>query len=352
MDNRRQLISVMNSEQNNPTDENPRKILRRVVINIPSAKTPERLDRFLFRQVAELTRSKAQAMILSGEVTVDGQQIKPSHKVRPGELIELTVLSRPPLDLEPEDIPLTVVWEDDWLAIVDKPAGLVCHPAVGNPSGTLVNALLGRYQQLAESDDPQRPGLVHRLDKETSGLLVICKREEALSKMGKLFAEHLIDREYRAIAWWIMPMRRGVVDQPIGRDLRDRLKMAVRQDGKPARTHWEQLEKFEFLCYLKLQLETGRTHQIRVHMTHQGHPLFGDPDYSGRNRQMGRLTSAQRREAAEYLETIHRQMLHARTLGFEHPMTGEKLMFESPLPEDFEGLLKRLRELKATKQRL
>ncbi|MDP8228603.1 MAG: RluA family pseudouridine synthase [Candidatus Electryoneaceae bacterium] len=341
----------MNAEQDPQIEKPPRKILRRVIIKIPLAKTPERLDRFLFHQVAELTRSKAQTMIQSGDVTVDGQRIKPSHKVRPGELIELTVLSRPPLDIEPEDIPLDVIWEDDWLAIINKPAGLVCHPAVGNPSGTLVNALLGRYQQLAQSDDPQRPGLVHRLDKATSGLLVVCKREEALSKMGKLFRERTIEREYRAIAWWVMPSRRGVVDQPIGRDSRNRIKMTVRQDGKHARTHWEQLEQFDFLCYLKLKLETGRTHQIRVHMTHQGHSIFGDPDYAGRNRQMGRLTSAQRAETAEYFSAIHRQMLHARTLGFVHPMTEEKLMFESPLPEDFAGLLKQLREIKAARQR-
>ncbi len=324
-------------------EESSRKILRRVVINVPMGKIPERLDQFLARQVSELTRSKAQQMIISGDLTVNKQAVKASYKIRPDDLIEMTVLSFPPYTLEAEEIPLSIVWEDEWMIIVDKPAGMVVHPAAGNRSGTLVNALLGRYQELEESDDPDRPGIVHRLDKETSGLLVVCKREPALSRMAKLFRDRTITREYRAIAWWKMPTRRGVIDQPIGRDPHDRKKNCVRSDGKPARTHWEQLEHFAFLSHVKLRLESGRTHQIRVHMAHESHPIFGDPVYSGRNRQMGRLTSAQRHIAADYFENIHRQMLHARTLGFVHPITEEKLMFESPLPEDFSWLLEKLR---------
>jgi len=325
------------------TGEHEGRIIRRIEIRVPAGKVPVRVDQFLTVQVAELTRSKAQSMISSGEILINDEQVKPSYKVRPNDLIVLSVLSRPPLELEPEDIPLSIVWEDEWLIVIDKPAGMVVHPAVGNRSGTLVNALLWHYKELAQSDDPDRPGIVHRLDKATSGLLIVCKREPALSRMAKLFRERKIEREYRAIAWWKMPKRHGVIDQPIGRSSRDRKLNCVRTDGKHARTHWEQLEKFPFLSYMRLKLETGRTHQIRVHMSHEGHPIFGDPDYAGRNRQMGRLTSAQRNEATQYFEFVKRQMLHAHTLGFVHPVTEEKLEFESPLPEDFGRLLYHLR---------
>ena len=332
------------SEEIESQDESEsRKVLRRIEIRIPMAKEPERLDVFLARQVSELTRSKAQAAIAEGAVTVDGSAVKTSHKVRPGQLIRLEVLSRPPLELKPEDIPLDVVWEDRWLVVINKPAGMVVHPAAGNRSGTLVNALLAHYGELATADDPDRPGVVHRLDKETSGLLVVCKRDPALSKLAEQFRKRKVRREYRAITWWQMPSKKGIIDEPIGRDSRDRKKYAVRQDGKPSITHWELLEKFSYLSYLKLHLETGRTHQIRVHLSNAGNPVFGDPEYAGRNRQLGRLTSGQRKQVAVYFEKVSRQMLHARTLGFIHPVTRRELFFETELPEDFTWLLEELR---------
>ena len=324
-------------------DDSSRSVIRRIEIRIPEAKEPERIDVFLARQVAELTRSKAQDAINEGAVKVNDAKVKTSYKVRPNDLIRLEVLSRPPFELEAEDIPLDVVWEDKWLVVINKPAGMIVHPAGRNRSGTLVNALLGHYGDLEESDDPDRPGVVHRLDKQTSGLLVVCKREPALSKLAAQFRNHKVQREYRAIIWWLMPQPKGIVDQPIGRDPRNRKKYVVHQHGKPARTHWEVLESFDYLSYLKLSLETGRTHQIRVHMSHEGHPVFGDPDYAGRNRQLGRLTSGQRRQVASYFECVTRQMLHARTLGFKHPVTGEMLTFEADLPDDFRWLLEELR---------
>jgi len=227
---------------------------------------------------------------------------------------------------------------------------MVVHPAQGNRTGTLVNALLGHYGTLAQSDDPDRPGLVHRLDKDTTGLMVICKQEPALSRLAKAFRERTIEREYNAIVWWQMQARNGVIDEPLGRDPRDRKKYTVRHDGKPARTHWQVLEAFDFLSLLSLRLETGRTHQIRVHISHIAHPVFGDPDYAGRNRQLGKLSSAQRKEVAGYFERITRQMLHARTLGFKHPVTGVELQFESELPDDFAWLLGQLRELKTMRK--
>ncbi|MFH0765830.1 MAG: RluA family pseudouridine synthase [Calditrichota bacterium] len=324
--------------------EPPAHILREIEIAIPAGMTPERLDVFLARQVADLTRSRVQELIEQGGVQIDGKAVKASHKVRPGEVIRLAVLCRPPLELTPEPIPLTIVYEDEWLLVIDKPAGLVVHPAQGNRSGTLVNALLGHYLELEPTDDPHKPGIVHRLDKNTSGLLVVCKREPALSRLAKMFREHTIEREYQALVWWPMPTKRGSIDQPIGRDPRDRKKYAVSIQGKQARTHWVQEEVFDFLSLLAVRLETGRTHQIRVHLSNQGHPVFGDAEYAGRNRQLGRLTSAQRRQAAYFFENINRQMLHARVLGFKHPTTGQNLHFESPLPIDFRWILAQLRE--------
>ena len=331
------------------------RVLRVVEIAIPSGKTPERLDLFLARQVAELTRSKAQTLMAEGGVTVDGLPVKPSHKVRPGEVIRLELMSRPLLELAPEPIPLEVVWEDEWLLVINKPAGLVVHPAAGNRSGTLVNALLAHYQTkpptgmsalpnwLPWPGAPERPGLVHRLDKNTSGLMVVCKREPALSKLAAMFRAHNVHREYQALAWWPMSARQGLIDAPLGRDLRDRKRYAVRDGGKPARTRWNQLESYELLCHLTLRLETGRTHQIRVHLAHSGHPVFGDPEYGGRNRQMGKLSSAARKLVAGWLEKIDRQMLHAASLGFTHPITRREIALEAPLPDDFRWLLEELR---------
>ncbi|MDP8239727.1 MAG: RluA family pseudouridine synthase [Candidatus Hatepunaea meridiana] len=345
--------NIPNPETDKPEiDGKPRKVLRKIEIRIPLGKEPERLDIFLARQVGELTRSRAQMMINEGAITINGSTVKTSHKVRPDELIKLEVLSRPPLDLEAEDIPLDIVWEDKWLVVINKPAGMVVHPACGNRSGTLVNALLHHYGELAKTDDPERPGVVHRLDKETSGLLVVCKRDPALSRLADQFRKHTVKREYRAITWWQMPKWEGLIDKPIGRDPRDRRKYTIRSDGKPARTHWELLEKYEYLNYISIRLETGRTHQIRVHTLSEEHPIFGDPDYSGRNRQLGRLTSGQRRKVAGYFEKITRQMLHAKTLGFKHPITRRDVYFESELPEDFAWLLSELRKDGVMRKRL
>ncbi len=341
----------MDSSQGN-TEE---KVLREIEIVIPLGKTPERLDVFLARQVADLTRSQAEQAIESGNVTVNGRLVKPAYKIKGGEMVKVIFLARPPLELRPEPIPLNIVYEDEWLMVIDKPAGMVVHPAKGNRAGTLVNAVLSHYEQLtpALDNDPDRPGIVHRLDKETSGLIVVCKREPAMSRLSEQFRAHSIEREYRAIVWWNFPSKQGLIDAPIGRDPKDRHKYAVRfgstngiDKGKPARTHWFQLEKFDFLSYLALKLETGRTHQIRVHLSYIGHPVFGDPEYGGRNRQIGKLSSAQRVVVGEYLEVAKRQMLHAAILGFKHPITNSNLHFESPLPNDFYELLSMLRKSK------
>ncbi|MFN3822187.1 MAG: RluA family pseudouridine synthase [bacterium] len=298
--------------------------------------------------------------IEEGRVTVNNHKVKPSYKVKGGEVVKLIYLARPPLELTPEPIPLNILYEDEWLIVVDKPAGMVVHPAKGNRSGTLVNALLAHYQihssykagetpisnlhtPFSLQGDPDRPGIVHRLDKETSGVLVVCKREPAMSRLSEQFRNRNVERRYLALTWWHFPSRKGVIDAPIGRDPRDRKKYTVTQDGKPAKTHWVRLETFDFLSLLSLRLETGRTHQIRVHLSHISHPVFGDPDYGGRNRQMGKLSTLQRSQAAQLLEMTSRQLLHAQTLGFHHPITGRQLQFESPLPPDFQSVLNYLR---------
>jgi 23S rRNA pseudouridine1911/1915/1917 synthase len=321
-------------------------ITREVEIVMPAGKEAERLDQFLARQVADVTRSKIQELIESGHITVDGKPTKPSHKTRGGEVVRVVMQARPPLELTPEPIPLSIVFEDEWLVVIDKPPGMVVHPAKGNRSGTLVNALLSHYGQLepATDGDVDRPGMVHRIDKNTSGLLVVCKREPAMSRLSAQFRLHTVEREYHAVVWWPMSGVKGTIDGSIGRDPHDRQKYAVTDDGKTARTHWKVLQKLDFLSYLALRLETGRTHQIRVHMSHTGHPVFGDPEYSGRNRQMGKLTTAQRKVAADLLALCDRQLLHARVLGFEHPVTGERLSFESPLPDDFQAVIARANE--------
>ncbi len=322
----------------------PDAVVREIEIVIPAGKDPERLDTFLTRQVAELTRTKVQELIEAGAATVNGKPTKASHKTRNGDVVHITMLSRPPLALAGEDIPLTIVFEDEWLVVIDKPAGMVVHPAKGNRTGTLVNALLNHYGQLepASDGDPDRPGMVHRIDKNTSGLLVVCKREPALSRLAEQFREHAVEREYHCIAWWPWQTPKGTIDAPIGRDPNDRQKYAVVPDGKLARTHWKQLQKFDFLTHLAMRLETGRTHQIRVHLTHTGHPILGDTDYGGRNRQMGKLSTSQRLVAAELFEMVDRQLLHARVLGFVHPVTEKKHRFESQLPPDFQAILQRL----------
>jgi len=252
------------------------------------------------------------------------------------------------MDILPEDIPIEIHYEDEHLIIVNKPVGMVVHPAKGNVTGTLVNALLGHYsdqdQPLAATNDPDRPGIAHRLDKNTTGLIVVCKRQPALSRLAEYFRKRTIDREYSAIVWWRFPTDSGTIDEPIGRDIHDRKKYAISPRGKSAVTHWKLIENFDFMAHVSVKLETGRTHQIRVHLGAKGHPIFGDQEYGGRNRQIGKLSSAQRNEVGSYLQAVSRQMLHARVLGFVHPITREKLHFEVEPPEDYMQLLNKLKE--------
>jgi len=292
--------------------------------------------------VENATRTKVQRAINRGMVLVDGQAVRASHKVSPGEIIDITLPTPAPGNVSPENIPLAIVYEDDHLLVVNKPAGMVSHPAHGNYSGTLVNALLYHCAGLSAINGPARAGVVHRLDKDTSGLMVVAKDDRSHVHLARQFERRTIEREYWAIVWGVFKSRTGSIDAQLGRSKSDRKKIAVVTDGKVALTEYEVLEQFPYLALLRLHLRTGRTHQIRVHLAHINHPVFGDPTYNGRRIMWGPRTQGQKAEVHAMLALISRQALHARTIGFVHPVTHVFLKFESELPEDMRQMLTRL----------
>jgi len=308
-------------------------------IVVPTGKKKERLDVFLTNHVENATRNKVQRAIQEGAVLVNGETVKSSHTVLPGEVIRITLPKPPPQKTLPENIPLDVVYGDDDLLVVNKPAGMVTHPAYGNYTGTLVNALLYHCNYLSTLNDPTRPGIVHRLDKDTSGLMVIAKTDAAHPKLAKQFASRSIKREYWAIVWGVFNQKQGIIETLLGRSKSDRKKMAVVKDGKHAVTEFTVLEQFAYLSLVRLKLRTGRTHQIRVHLAHINHPVFGDPTYNGRHLVAGPGTPKQKVEVQHLLEMIPRQALHAKTIGFVHPSTHEDVFVDSELPQDMRSVL-------------
>jgi 23S rRNA pseudouridine1911/1915/1917 synthase len=312
-------------------------------IVVPPGKKKERIDLFLTNHVENATRSKVQQAIKSGAVLVDGETIRPSHQVMPGEVIQITLPRPPPQEVTPEAIPLTIVYEDEHLLVVDKPAGMVVHPAFANYTGTLVNALLYHCNSLSALNDTTRPGIVHRLDKETSGLLVVAKSDRVHAHLARQFAKRTVEREYQAIVWGVFGDPTGIIEAELGRSKSDRKKMAVVAGGKAAVTEYTLLEQFPYLSLVKLKLRTGRTHQIRVHLAHIHHPVFGDPAYNGRQILFGSGSQKQKAEVQRLLGIMKRQALHARTLGFLHPVTGERISFASALPDDMVQVLELLR---------
>ncbi len=323
----------------------------------------QRLDRFLAARLPEISRSRLQSLIAEGRVRVNGTPAtRPARKVAAGEKVALELPPPQPPELTPEDIPLDIAFEDEHLIVLNKPAGLVVHPAAGHAGGTLVNALLHHVEKtggkLSGIGGVERPGIVHRLDKDTSGLLVIAKTEAAHKHLSEQFAAHGRDgrlhRAYLALAWGAPRLPTGAIDAPIGRHPKDRTRMAVRHHDESARaaiTHYEVLETFlpgverPAASLLRCTLETGRTHQIRVHLAHIGHPVMGDPLYA-----RAHAASANRlpEEARAALAALNRQALHAAELGFVHPATGERMRFTAPPPQDFQRLLQALKEMSAT----
>ena len=310
-----------------------------VEIIVPPGKKKERIDVYITGHVENATRNKVQQAIRGGTVLVNGEQVRPSYSVMPDDVIRITLPGPPPTEALPENIPLEILFEDDDLIVVNKPAGMVTHPAYGNYTGTLVNALLYHCGELAAGGDPVRPGIVHRLDKDTSGVMVVAKNEAAHAKLAKQFALRTIRREYRAVVWGRFAAPSGLIEAGLGRSKSDRKKMAVVEGGKSAATEYTVLEQFPRVALIRLKLRTGRTHQIRVHLAHINHPVFGDPTYNGRH-VPGGITG--RANLQRLLALMPRQALHARTLGFVHPSSRRELDFESPLPADMQELLNAL----------
>lgn len=308
-----------------------------------------RVDKFLSDRMTRTTRSRIQQAAEAGYIFVNGKSVRSNYRVKPLDVITLQ-LRRPPRELEivAEDIPLDIVYEDNDLLVVNKPAGLVVHPGHGNYTGTLVNALAYhlRDNPYYDASDP-RLGLVHRIDKDTSGLLVVAKNAESKTHLSRQFFNKTTIRSYRALVWGRFAEPTGCIEGNIGRDERDRLQMTVypvgSDKGKPAVTHYEVLEELAYVSWVSCRLETGRTHQIRAHMKHIGHTLFGDERYGGDKALWGNQFSKYKQFIANCLSICPRQALHAKTLGFTHPTTGEELLFDSELPSDLSTLLERWR---------
>lgn len=289
-----------------------------------------RIDVFLAENMEDLSRSGVQKLIDEGMITLNGGKTKANYKLREKDIIDVTVPEVKEVEILPEDIPLDILYEDSDVIVVNKPQGMVVHPAPGHTSGTLVNALMFHCgDDLSGINGEKRPGIVHRIDKDTSGVLMIAKNDMAHQSLAAQLAEHSITRKYNAVVYNGFNEDEGTVNEPIGRNPQDRKKMAVTQKhSRHAVTHYRVIERMEKFTLIEAQLETGRTHQIRVHMTYIGHPLLGDPVYGPKKQPI----------------SLEGQALHARVLGFIHPRTGEYMEFEAPLPPYFEALLERLRK--------
>jgi 23S rRNA pseudouridine1911/1915/1917 synthase len=314
-----------------------------------------RIDKYLFSRMENTSRTRIQNAADAGNILVNNKTVKPNYKVKPSDIIQI-VLPNPPREIEliPEDIPINIVYEDDDVVVVNKEAGMVVHPAYGNYRGTLVNALMWHFKDLPLfSTGDLRPGLVHRIDKNTSGILVIAKNELALNRLSRQFYERSADRKYIAIVWGVPDPREGIITGHVGRNTRDRKIMQVFSDGsqgKPAISHYRVIEDLGYISVVECKLETGRTHQIRVHFSHIKHPVFNDNEYGGDRILKGTTFSKYQQFVRNCFSMLPRQALHAKSLAFDHPVTGKRLFFESELPDDMQSVIDKWREYTVNRQ--
>lgn len=313
---------------------------------VPKGQLLLRIDKFLMNLIPNATRNKIQNAASAGDIYVNDVPVKSNYRVKPLDVVRI-MLSHPPFEnrVDPENIPLNIVYEDDTLLLINKPADFVVHPGHGNYTGTLVNALAYHFENLPMNSS-ERPGLVHRIDKDTTGLLVIAKTEAAMTHLAKQFEAKTTEREYIALVWGTIKEDEGIIEGNIARHVKDRMQMAVFEDptiGKPAVTHYKVLERFGYVTLVSCILETGRTHQIRVHMKHLGHPLFNDARYGGDLILKGTTFTKYKQFIDNCFKVLPRQALHAKTLGFVHPTTGEMMRFDTELPQDMQDCIEKWR---------
>ena len=320
---------------------------------VPKGQLLLRIDKFLMNLIPNATRNKIQNAATNGDIYVNDIPVKSNYRVKPMDVVRI-LLTHPPFEnrVDPEDIPLDIIYEDDALLIINKPAGLVVHPGHGNYTGTLVNALAFHFENLPMNSS-ERPGLVHRIDKNTSGLLVIAKTESAMTHLAKQFEAKTSEREYVALVWGNIKEDEGTITGNISRHVKDRMQMAVFADesiGKPAVTHYKVIERLGYVTLVSCILETGRTHQIRVHMKHIGHTLFNDERYGGDQILKGTTFTKYKQFVDNCFKILPRQALHAKTLGFKHPVTGEIMRFDTPIPADMSICIEKWRAYSSAKE--
>ena len=340
-----------------PVVDNPAELYEHFRVVVDKGQSQVRVDKYLFERLVNSSRNRIQKAADAGLIMANGKPVKSSYKVKPCDVLTV-MMDRPRYDNDiiPEDIPLDIVYEDNDLMVVNKPAGLVVHPGCGNYHGTLVNAIAWHLKDNPRYDpnDPQ-VGLVHRIDKDTSGLLVVAKTPDAKTHLGLQFYNKTTKRKYNALVWGVVENNEGTIEGNIGRNPKDRMQMAVLSDpaqGKHAVTHYRILERLGYVTLVECVLETGRTHQIRVHMKHIGHTLFNDERYGGNEILKGTHFSKYKQFVNNCFETCPRQALHAMTLGFVHPRTGEEMFFTSPLPKDMTNLIDKWRNYISNREEL
>ncbi len=293
-------------------------------ITVNSEKQGKRIDAFVSENIEDMSRTMAQKLIDDGKILVNSKRVKSSYKVETNDIVEVEIPKPTETTIKAQDIPVPIIYEDDDIIVVNKPKGMVVHPANGNPDGTLVNAILSMCKgSLSGIGGEVRPGIVHRLDKDTSGLIIIAKNDKAHINMSKQIQDRLVTKKYIALVRGVLPEDEATIDMPISRSLKDRKKMDVNKNGKNAITHFKVLKRYNKYTLIEVKIDTGRTHQIRVHMSHIGYPIIGDGVYSNGKNEFG----------------VEGQMLHAKSLDFKHPITGEQIHLEAPLPEYFQKVL-------------